>query len=123
MELTIRAKLSLLWIMILFNMVFADILSLYIPGIHKELASFAGDTPIAHLMLIGAIIHQIPIFMILLSQVLSYKMSRWLNIVASLFTIAYVVGGGSLLPHYLFIAGVEVLLMLYIIYTAWKWSE
>ncbi len=123
MNVTTRAKLSTLWIMVLFNMVFADILSLYIPGIHKELAAFAGDTPIAYLMLIGAIIHQIPIFMILLSQTLSHKMSRWLNILASLFTIAYVIGGGSLLPHYIFIAAIEVLLMLYIIFTAWKWSE
>lgn len=104
-------------------MVFADILSLYIPGIHEQLAEFAGDTPIAHLMLIGAVVHQIPIFMIFLSRVLKYKTNRLVNIIASFITIIYVVGGGSLLPHYIFIAAVEIACLLLIIWIAWRWKN
>ena len=118
-----RTKISTLWIVIMLNMAFADILSLYIPGIHEEIASFAGDTPISQLMLIGAIIHQIPLFMIYLSRVLKYKINRRLNIIASIFVIIYVVSGGTLLPHYIFIATVEILLMLFIIWTAWQWQN
>ncbi len=122
-KLATKTKLSSLWIIVLFNMAFADILSLFIPGIHEELASFAGNTPISQLMLIGAIMHQIPIFMIFLSRVLKYKINRILNIVASIITIIYVIAGGSLLPHYIFIAIIEVLCMLFIIWIAWKWQK
>jgi hypothetical protein len=85
-------KISLLWIVVLFNMIFADILSLFIPGVHENLALFAGDTSISMLMLIGAIVHQIPIFMVFLSRVLKYSLNRKLNIFAAIFTIIYVIG-------------------------------
>ena len=85
------------------NMAYADILSLHIPGILEELALFAGETPITQLMLIGAIMMEIPIAMIFLSRVLKYKVNRWANIITSVITIAYVVGGGSPYPHYIFI--------------------
>lgn len=118
-----NVKLSILWIVIMFNMVFADILSLFIPWMLEGLIEFAGDTPITQLMLIGAIIHQIPIFMIFLSRVLKYKINRILNIIASIITIIYVIWGGSLFPHYIFIASVEVILMLYIIKISYNWKS
>lgn len=121
-EIDIRVKISTLWIVVIFNMVFADILSLYIPWIHEELASFAWDTSIALLMLIWAIVHQIPIFMIYFSRVLQYKINRLLNIIASIITIIYIVWGGSFMPHYIFIWTVEVLILLYIIFLSWKWK-
>jgi len=122
-KLDTKIILSTLWIIVMFNMAFADILALYIPGIHEEIASFSGDTPISHLMLIGAIIHQIPIFMIFLSRILEYKINRLLNIITGIITITYVIGGGSLMPHYIFIAIIEVACMLLIIWTAWKWKN
>jgi len=98
----------------------ADVLSLYIPGVHEELAEFAGDTPIETLMLFGAVMIIIPLAMILLSKVVNnLKVSKWLNIVAAVITIAYVVGGGSTTPHYFVLAGVEVICMLMIIKCAW----
>ena len=114
-KVSLSTKLSLLWIIVLLNMAFADILSLYIPGVHEMIAGFAGDTPIANLMLIGAIAHQIPLAMILLSKVLRPKLNRILNIVAAVLVIVYVVGGGSTYPHYIFIASIEVLCLIYII--------
>lgn len=116
-------KISLLWIIVLFNMIFADILSLFIPWVHDTLAAFAGETPISTLMLIGAIVHQIPIFMVFLSRVLGYSLNRKLNIAAAIFTIIYVIGGGSLLPHYVFIASVEVACMVAIVWIAYGWRE
>ena len=118
-----RVLLSTLWIVVMFNMAYADILSLHIPGILEELALFAGETPITQLMLIGAIMTEIPIAMIFLSRILKYKVNRWANIVAGVITIAYVVGGGKPYPHYIFIATIEVVCMLLIIWYAWKWRN
>jgi hypothetical protein len=49
--------------------------------------------------------------------------NRWANIITSIITIVFVVGGGSSYPHYIFIAAVEVICLLLIIWYAWKWTE
>lgn len=118
-----RVLLSALWIVVMINMLKADVLSLYVPGTVDELARFAGDTPITQLMLGGAIMMEISIAMIFLSRVLKYRLNRWANIIAAVLTILFVVAGGSSYPHYLFIAAVEVLSLLLIIWYAWRWTE
>jgi hypothetical protein len=105
------------------NMLKADILSLYIPGVMDELAKTAGDTPIPQLMLGAAIMMEISILMIILSRVLKYGVNRWVNMITSIITIAFVVVGGASYPHYIFIATVEVICLLLIIWNAWKWSS
>ena len=118
-----KVKLSTLWIVVMLNMLKADILSLYIPGALEELAEFAGQTPITHLMLGGAIMMEIPIAMIFLSRILKYRANRWANIIASAITILFVIGGGSTDLHYIFFATVEVLCMSLIIWYAWRWPN
>ncbi len=104
-------------------MAYADILSLYIPETHEELTAFAGEVPISQFILAGAIIIQILIFMIFLSRVLKYRANRWVNIITSVITFIFVIGGGLLTPHYIFIATIEVACMLLIIWHAWKWRD
>ena len=118
-----KVLLSTLWIVVMINMAFADILGLFIPGALEEVAktSVSTGTTIPQLMLGGAIMLEIPIAMILLSRVLKFKVNRWTNIIASVFTIVYVVGG-TLSPHYIFIATIEVVCMLLIVWFAWKWT-
>ena len=118
-----KTLLSTLWIVVMINMLKADILSLYIPGTLDDLAKFAGETPITQLMLGGAIMMEISIVMIFLSQILKYKANRWANIIVGVLTILFVVGGGSPYPHYIFIATIEVLCLLLIIGIAWKWRN
>ena len=118
-----KTLLSTLWIVVMINMLKADILSLYIPGTLNELAKFAGETPITQLMLGGAIMMEISIIMIFLSGILKYKANRWANIIVGIMTILFVVGGGSPYPHYIFIATIEVLCLLLIIGIAWKWRN
>lgn len=118
-----RVLLSTLWIVVMINMLKADILSLYIPGALDELVKFAGETPISQLMLGGAIMMEISILMIVLSRVLAYRLNRWANIVTSILTIVFVIGGGSSYPHYIFIATVEVICLLLILWNAWKWAN
>ena len=105
------------------NMLMADILSLFIPGVTDELAKTAGETPIPQLMLGGAIMMETSTVMIILSRVLKYGVNRWANIITGIITIAFVVGGGVPYPHYIFIATVEVLCLLLIIWNAWKWHN
>ena len=118
-----RVLLSTLWIVVMINMLKADILSLYIPGTLDELVKFAGETPISQLMLAGAIMMEIPIAMIILSRVLNYKSNRWANLIGSIVTIVFIVGGGSSYPHYIFIATIEIICLLLIAWIAWNWSN
>jgi TRAP-type C4-dicarboxylate transport system permease small subunit len=74
-------------------------------------------------MLGGAIMMEIAIVMIILSRVLKYRVNRWVNVITSIITIAFVVGGGVSYPHYIFIATVEVVCLLLIIWNAWKWAD
>ena len=117
-----KVLLSTLWIVVLINLLKADILSLYIPGIAEELAAFAGDTPIPILMLAGAILVEISTVMIIFSRVLEYRFNRWANIVASLITLIGIWGAGSTYPHYIFIATIETICLLLIIWNAWHWT-
>jgi hypothetical protein len=117
-----KVLLSTLWIVVMMNMLMADILSLYIPGALDEVAKFAGETPIPLLMFISAIIMEISTVMIFLSRVLKYRVNRWANIITGIITIAFVVSGGSAYPHYIFIATIEVVCLLLLIWNAWQWS-
>lgn len=123
-ELTVeekKSRISILWIIVALALMKADVLALFLPGIHEELKEFAGDTSIEMLMLFGGIMYVIPLAMIFLSKVLNnYKVSKWLNIVAAVITIVYIVGGGSTYPHYFVLAGIEVICMIMIIKIAWK---
>lgn len=120
-----KVLLSTLWIAVMINMLKADILSLSIPGAAEEVvktAASAGAT-IPQLMLIGAIMGQLGIAMIILSRVLKYGINRWVNIIVSIVTIAYIWGGMASYPHYIFIAAVETLCLLLIIGFAWTWRN
>jgi hypothetical protein len=115
-----RRRLSTLWIVVMFNMAFADILSFFLEysnGITPETKA----TRI--LMLVAAALIEISIAMIFLSRALPCRTNRWANIIAGVITIAWVVGGGTTYPHYIFLATVEVVCLSAIIWIAWKWSE
>ncbi len=122
-KIDIKVLLSTLWIVVMINMLKADILSLNIPGAAEEVAKTAASAgaSIPQLMLGGAIIGELAIAMIILSRVLKYGINRWVNIVVGIITIAYIWGGMASYPHYLFIAGVETICLLLIIWYAWKW--
>ena len=117
----IKEKISILWIVVMMNMIFADILSFMLPEFLNGIIT--GSTPILitpSILLAFAIILEIPIVMIFLSRVLNNKANRWANIIAGLITIAFVVGGGSMYLHYIFFAAVEVLILILIMIYAWR---
>ena len=120
-----KVLLSTLWIVVMINMLKADILSLFIPGAAEEVAKTAASAgaAIPQLMLIGAIMGQLGIAMIVLSRVLKYGINRWVNILVGIITIAYIWGGMASYPHYIFIASVETLCLLLIVGFAWTWRN
>jgi hypothetical protein len=118
-----KVLLSTLWIVVMINMLYADVLSLHIPGTMEEVVKTAGETPIPLLMLGGAIMMEFSLVMIILSRVLKYRVNRLFNIIVSFVTILFVVGGGANYPHYYFIAGIEVICLSLIIRNAWKWRN
>jgi hypothetical protein len=120
-----KVLISTLWIVVMINMLKADILSLYIPGSAEEVAKTAAraGASIPQLMLGGAVMGELAIAMIILSRVLKNGINRWVNIIMGIITIAYIWGGAASYPHYLFIAGVETVCLLLIIWYAWKWPN
>jgi len=105
-------------------MIFADVLTLYIPENLEEIITRSTPIQITEGLMLGmAIIIEIPILMIFLSRVLKHKANRWTNIIASVITIVFVVGGGSLTLHYIFFAAIEVVCLSLIIWYAWKWPK
>ncbi len=120
-----KVRLSTLWVVVMFNMAFADIFSFMHPEFLQEIMTgSAGQMQVTPgFLVVAAILVEIPIVMIILSRVLKYGVSRWANIIASAITIAFVIGGGSTAPHYIFFATIEIVCMALIIWYAWKWPN
>jgi hypothetical protein len=115
-----RVKLSLLWIFVVFNMAYADILSLMDPTSPIREAMAGSPLPAGGLIA-GAILMETSIAMVILSWVLNYKVNRWVTVVIGALNILAVATGGHGL-YYAFFATVEVACMLLIIWFAWKWK-
>jgi hypothetical protein len=125
----VTAQLSMLWLIVMFNMIYADILafiSAFItPGVIDDLMSgYSGSVKLSQkLLLISAIFIEIPIIMIFLSRILKYQINRWANIIAALLTMLFVIGGIETNPFFLFLASIEILVMFYIIFIAVRWQN
>lgn len=115
-----RITLSLIWIVVMVNMIFNDIFSILVELVKGNTIDIPLE--ITTMMLVAGVITNIPIFMILLSYVLKHRINRIVNISAASFTIIYIIGGGSLLPHYILIGAIEVILCIAIIVISKKWK-
>lgn len=117
----IRVKLSTLWIFVMFNMAYADIVGFMNPGTLKDIMTGSVGFEITQeLLLVFSVLLEIPIVMIILSQILNYRANRWANIIACIITILFVIGGGSTSLSYIFFATIEIVGMLLIVWYAWK---
>lgn len=116
-----RTRVSTLWIVVMFNIVFADILTFIKPGALQGLwAGQSGVQITQGLLMVFAVLLEIPIAMIFVSRILRPAANRWVNTVAALITTLFVVGGGSTDLHYVFFATVEVACMAMIVWSVWS---
>jgi len=126
----IKERLSLLWIFVLLNYLYADVLALF---------AFIGEPSSApHLphwaLLASAVLMEIPIAMIPASRLLPSGANRLANIIAA--GVLTVVNGfltfvlpltdgdfrNPMFPSYVFFATIETVCTLVIIWQAWTWS-
>ncbi len=120
LNMDIKIRLSTLWILVMFNMIFADIFSIMVELVNKNTLQIPGD--VKTVMAIAAIITNIPILMIFLSRILTPRINKITNIIAGILTLIYVIGGGDYAPHYIIIVSIETVLLTTIIIYSWKWK-
>jgi hypothetical protein len=119
-----KILLSTLWIFVLFNYIYADILVLILnPAVYQNAATKMGIGPV----LAFSILMEIPIAMVLLSRILDHKANRLANIIAgivsTLFVAMTLAGGKSPGVSYIFFSAIEIVTTIFIIWYAWKWKE
>ena len=121
---SIKIKLSMLWLFVMLNYIYADILTLMDSAALNDILSGAiGVTPLY--MLLGAIMMEIPIMMVFLSLILERKVNRSANIAAGIIKTLAVSGSlfvGKLSFYYLFFAIIEITATVTIIIMAWRWK-
>jgi hypothetical protein len=128
LQVAVQAKLAAAWTSFMFLYIYVDYLHLYKPGaINDILAGFVFEFDISQafvaisLMLVG-----IPILMILLSMTLPARVNRATNlVVASLYipVSAFNVIGESWILFYGLGVLIEVILLAYILRSAWTWPR
>ena len=116
----LRIQLSTLWIVVMINMIYADIFSIMVELVNGNTLDIPGD--VKTVMAIAAIVTNIPILMIYFSRTLPYKTNRWANIIAAMLTMVYVIGGWDSAPHYIIVATIEIVILLIIIMKAYRWK-
>ncbi len=121
----VRAKLSTLWVFVLFNIIFSEFHRLLQPGFLEEVmtGTIGGVQMSQEVLLLGAMVLEIPIAMALLSRVLKYRINRWANIIAGVITVAIVIFNVSTDFDNIFFSTLGVAAMSLIVWYAWRWPK
>jgi len=126
-KISVRLKLSALWIAMMFVYIYADIFSLYKPGvIEAMMEGRMGPFPVTQASLLTAsILVIIPAVMVFLSLVLTPKAARWANIILGvLYTLVNISNLiGETWAFYILSGIVELVPTLLIVGYAWKWRN
>ena len=126
-KLNVKLKLAALWASFMFLYIYVDYFHLYMPGALEDMLAgkvFVFEITQAFLLVVLATV-TIPALMIFLSVALPAKVSRWTNIIVATVYIPYTLFNliGEAWMHMVFGAIVEVVLLLLVIWYAWKWPE
>ena len=124
----VKAKLSALWVALMFFYIYADILLFYRQGhVAGLLAGKAGGMEITQaFVLASALVMAIPSLMVFLSLALKATVNRWANIGVGIVYAAVLVAtlfAGKITADSLLYAVVEALLLALIVWHAWKWPR
>ena len=119
-----KVLLSIIWVFVLMNMIYADIIGMLRPGYLELLDSVSQElTPGA--VLTFSVLLEIPIAMILLSRILNRQANRVSHFIAVPVSIVYVIYGGLTNPpiSYLFFASIEIIAMIIVFWIAYQWRS
>jgi hypothetical protein len=117
---SIEEKFSLLWIFVMFNYLYCDVISVIDPV--KQI----GPELTQGFLLGASVLMEIPIAMVFLSRILKYKANRLTNMIAgSIMVIVQILTLFIGVPtiYYAFFSTIEIACVLFIIWTAWKWKN
>jgi len=122
-----RVKLSTLWIFLMFNYLYCDVLGVHDAEVLKALMTGSvGGIQMTESFILGAsILMEIPMAMVLLSRVLQHRANRWMNLGAPALLIPVQLSSlfvGTPTSYYLFFSAVEVGCLVFIASVAWKWT-
>ena len=115
-----KAKLSTLWIFVLFNVIFRDLHELAKPEYLEELIN--GQVSELMLLLAGFMI-EVPIAMVLFSRLLPYRANRWTNLMAAAILLPLIILYGTTDLDDIFFLLVESAALLFVIWSAWRWRN
>lgn len=126
----LQAKLAAAWTSLMFFIIYIDYFNLYQPGEIDDIRGgviFGFDIS-GTLMSIFFVIIAIPTLMIMLSMTLPARANRATNLaVASLYTpllvVNFVGAPWDYAFYYVLTIGVEVLIVAYILHSAWTWPR
>ena len=123
-----KVLFSTLWIFVTVNYIFCDVFTLFHSESLKQLMTgeMGGMEINQSFLLSFSILMEMPMVMIVLSRILSYKSNRLANIIVAL--IMTIVQAATLFTddntlHYIFFSIVEVGTTSFILYSAWNWTE
>jgi hypothetical protein len=115
----VKVRLSTLWVFVLFNFLYADVMALFDPGLSSPMTQQS--------LLAASALMEIPIAMVVLSRVLKDRPNRWANVIAGAFMTVVQVGslfvGSGPTAYYVFFSAIEIACLLFIVWTAWRWAE
>ena len=127
-KINVKFKLSALWASVMFCYIYGDYFALYPPDQIQELIN--GKTRLDEPMKLFAasILMTIPSLMIFLSLALKATVNRWLNIIFGVIFTAIMVliaisSKGSWWTFYIYLAIVESIITLLIVWLAWTWPK
>ena len=127
-QIDIKIKLALLWASLMFCYIYCDYFELYSAG--KVEAMINGksmlDSPVK--VLLAAVMMSVPALMISMSVFLNSVINRVLNIIFSIFftcLLTLIACSLDVETHafYIYFAAIEIIITLFICYTAFKWPS
>ena len=125
-----KERLSLLWIFVLLNYLYADVVALFAVVGSPNLSDAPHLAPWA--LMGSAVLMEIPIAMIVACRLLPFRANRLANLIAG--SILTLINAGltfvpplfgartPALPEYLFFATIETVCTSVIVWQAWTWS-
>ena len=127
MKIHVQMKLSALWVALMLLYIYADILSLFKPGVLGEMAAGRmGPFPVTQGSLFAAaMLMVIPAVMVALSLTLKPGVNRWVNIILGvLYTLVNISNLiGEPWAFYMLFGTSEIVLTCLIVWLAWKWRN
>jgi hypothetical protein len=123
-----KAILSALWIFATLNYLYCDVVGLMDPDLLRQyLTGSVNGIQMTQGFLLGAgILIEIPMALVLLSRVLSYRANRWTNVAAgSVMTVVQCLTLVLTPPagYYIFFSIIEIACTAFIVWYAWTWPR